>query len=572
MWVLLLAALQLDSLAARRAAQAAQAEFERFRINHLPRVYAGSRNRCDEIVGRFCFWHDRDEDSWEPPSEPPQIRAARERLIQVLDSLGRLFPGDQWIVGQRVRYLVEHGNRQGALEAARSCSGQSWWCSALLGYALHASQRFEAAESAFARALAGMPEEQRCQWDDLSPLLDGSLGGYTELSCRDRRSLERRIWWLSDPLYSIPGNERLTEHYSRRVLDRLQERSRSAYGLSWGSDLRELLLRYGWPVAWARDESVSRLDGSPPVIVAYNPPRGRRFIPPLRSAIDWSRSAPEDWNLKPEFPRSTYAVPYATRLEPLEVQLAAFRRGDSSVIVAAYEIAASELSREEPRTSGTRYSAPGIADQGSMEATLVIASDPDDRPLVVRGAVQGSRGVLAGVSRHRKVLASVEVLWRRDSVVAYRARRWIAAPEATRGIALSEPLLFHAESEDPLAGSLEEVLPSVLGAPLAQPGTEIGVFWEIYPQRSGPAELSLAVVRRGGLLTRIASRLGLGKEQRELMRIAWSEALIAPGPLPRAIRLGLPYAPEGEYLLTIQITTADGATNSSQRRFRLSER
>src|SRR5438034_7450813 len=66
-----------------------------------------TRSLCDwsSDVCSSDLEHGGDEDS--APPEPPQIRQARTRLLAALDVAGASLPGDEWIVGQRVRYLLE---------------------------------------------------------------------------------------------------------------------------------------------------------------------------------------------------------------------------------------------------------------------------------------------------------------------------------------------------------------------------------------------------------------------------------------------------------------------------------
>ncbi|HEX9167004.1 MAG TPA: hypothetical protein VF862_13915, partial [Gemmatimonadales bacterium] len=157
-----------DSARLSREARSAQAAFERARRHLLPVTTAGL-GRCDVRLGRFCYWYDEGDPP--PPLEPLQIAALRERFLVRLDSLAARSPGDAWIAGQRVRYLVEAGRHAEAVEVARAC-GDSWRCSAMAGFALHAGRQFPEADSAFGVALAGMSAEQRCQWTDLTPLLE----------------------------------------------------------------------------------------------------------------------------------------------------------------------------------------------------------------------------------------------------------------------------------------------------------------------------------------------------------------------------------------------------------------
>jgi hypothetical protein len=156
---------QSDSQAVLRRAQRAQAEFEWARRARVPVAPTRSTDGCDESIGRFCYWHDPTEQA--PPPEPASIGAARTRLLRILDSAALALPGDEWIAGQRVRYLVESGADSSALTAARSCRAADWWCAALVGFALHAAGNFAGADSAYAVALRDMPREERCRWNDV---------------------------------------------------------------------------------------------------------------------------------------------------------------------------------------------------------------------------------------------------------------------------------------------------------------------------------------------------------------------------------------------------------------------
>ncbi|HEX6037322.1 hypothetical protein, partial [Longimicrobium sp.] len=129
--------------------RSAQAGFERFRYQQLPRTFQAAAGECDEIIGRFCFWFDPNPDPEPPPPEPPVIGERRRALIDVLARAADLLPGDGWIAGQHIRYLVEDGEEAEAIEMARGCQAERWWCAALEGYALHEAERFAEAQAAY---------------------------------------------------------------------------------------------------------------------------------------------------------------------------------------------------------------------------------------------------------------------------------------------------------------------------------------------------------------------------------------------------------------------------------------
>lgn len=533
-----------DSTTLLHLARTAQAAFETFRIAHLPYTRSTSHwGRCDEIVGRFCFWHEEDP-AWRPAPEAPAIAAARVRLLDTLDSLAHLLPGDDWITGQQVRYAIEAGRQEEALRTARTCHATPWWCSALAGYALHAARQYASADSAFAVALQTMPAEFRCRWNDLSPVLDRLAKRYRKLDCTERGALERRIWWLADPLYLVPGNERRTEHFARRVLDALQEQARSAYGVRWGDDLEELLLRYGWPIAWER-EAPTGFSTEPPAIIGHNQPQSWQFLPPARFVESPATIQPGDWHLDAERPVTAYAPAYAAAFEELPHQVAVFHRGDSMVVVAGYRMPDPPPTESAPPRPSYR------------EAALILAQDETRPPLVVRQAAAPREGVLAAIAPTESSLLSLETLEGTDSARAARARFWLSISPLPEGIALSDPLLFVATRDDSLPASLADVLPLTRGTDRVGRGERVGVFWETYglEKHPGPLRVTLTVTRRGGSwIRRAAEWAGIAARQERYVSLSWEEAARPLPVAPRALVLSLADPKPGSYLLEIQVT------------------
>src|SRR5688572_20597107 len=133
-----------DSQRVFRDAREAQIGFERTRRANLPINRRGASGRCDVRVGRFCYWWDDGE--FEAPAEPPKTAAARTKLLDRLADAAATLPGDRWIAGQRVRYLVEAERFAEAVDAARACEAEPSWCTALEGFAHHAGRQFAAAD------------------------------------------------------------------------------------------------------------------------------------------------------------------------------------------------------------------------------------------------------------------------------------------------------------------------------------------------------------------------------------------------------------------------------------------
>ena len=169
-----------------------------------------------------------------------KVRSARRDLLAQLDAAAVALPGDPFIAGQRVRFLVDQWEFDAALQVARDCRAVAWWCSALAGY-VHASRNeVVRADSAFAAALAAMPPAEHCAWNDHHLVIAfESRDKYSDASCDKRDALNDRIWWLADPLFIEPGNERRVEQYVRLVVLALRTAARAGRTLQLGSGHRQ---------------------------------------------------------------------------------------------------------------------------------------------------------------------------------------------------------------------------------------------------------------------------------------------------------------------------------------------
>jgi hypothetical protein len=544
-----------DSSRTLRAARRAQERFESLRRANLPFGRGAPRGPCDLQIGRFCYWHD---DGAPPPqlAEPERITRARTRFLDTLGRLARVAAGDEWIAGQHVRYLLEAGRTADAIAAATVCRSTPWWCDALSGLALHQAGEHLRADSAFANALARMPDEQRCRWTDISFLIEGDAAKqYRRLPCSDRAGFERRFWWLSDPLYSRPGNDARTEFFARRTMSWLEQHARSAYNLSWGSDVDELLMRFGWPTWWTRDHPSSLAGNAPPSIVGHEPTPSFFFHPADRLLeTDPADAQPGDWQPTSPRPSARYAPAYAASFSVLRTHVSVFRRGDSAIVVAAYE---------PPDDS--------LFDDGVIEAALALGSDEAATMTVVRRRLDGRAAEpLVATVAWAPMLASVELTAAKRRGVA-RARLGLRPDDARRRgaagrLALSDILLYRAV--DSTARSVEDVSRYALGTARIALGGRVGVYWELYGLRPAgePLSITLSVERVGiGWTTRAAERVGLATKATPL-RVRWQEVPKRDnGVASRAITIDLSALPAGRYRMHLMVAADDGSTAVSER-------
>ncbi|MFQ5889170.1 MAG: hypothetical protein ACE5JR_03855 [Gemmatimonadota bacterium] len=532
-----------------RRARSRQARFEWLRTRSFPWTW-NRRFRCDERVGRFCLTHDADHRP--PGEEPEEVRREREGLIDELELASVSLPGDGWIAGQRVRYLVEAGRHRDALSAAASCRAQPpWWCRALSGYAFLAAGLPGRAEFAFAEALRLMPPDERCRWRDISLFLKGEVRrSYRRLRCGRRGGVEARFWWLADPLWSQSGNDRRLEHLARHVIDRMQTDARSAFGVPWGADLRELLLRYGWPGRWERRPS-NRVDlAADPSIVSHDPPAIRCFLPPSRLLEDPASIRSDEWSLEPPRPFSGYAPRHLAGFDTLAHQFARFRSGDSVVLVGAYDVG-----------SDSGWVA------GPVRAALMAARSEEASPAAVIDDQAPLAGALRVAFPSRSVVASLEVLSRAQRRAA-RARYGIPAAPRNRFVAEISDLLI-TRAVDPPPTSLDEAIPLARGSLRAPPGERLGLYWEVYGLSPAGEKLSVAfTLRREGRswLRALAETVGLAGG-RPAVRLEWEESTAA-GEVTwrRGLSVQLPELKRGPYVLRVEVGTRGRETMAAERR------
>ncbi|MGH7557536.1 MAG: hypothetical protein ACREMD_07125, partial [Gemmatimonadota bacterium] len=399
-----------DSIDVLQEARSAQVKFERVRLAHLPWGWSRAGSARDEIVGRLVLLGDEGGE-WRAPPDPAPVVEARRDLLGALSGAAADLPGDGWIVGQRVFYHVEAGRAAAALAAARECRGQPWWCRALAGYAHHAAGDFAASEADFEEALAEMPPVERRRWLELDDLLEGEAEeAYRNSEDGDRAAFLRRFWWLADPLWSVPGNDRRTEHLSRYVLDRILRDARTPFEMGWGNDLREVLIRYGWPTGWERirPRTWALGTGGGSGVVGHDPPGERLFVPDAALLARPAEAAYAPGLLDDNDARSTYAPAYAERFLDLDHQLAVFRRGDSARVVAGWSLPADSLGGS---SRGSSRGSSGLASRGiPVEAALVVSADPEAPFRLARVRERGVSGTLALTAPWSPAVVSVEAL------------------------------------------------------------------------------------------------------------------------------------------------------------------
>lgn len=528
------------------AARRAQQEFEHYRRLHLPNASVGRPGNCDETVGRFCYWYN---EKAVMPKEPKTITDARDRFLETLESLDKATPGDRWITGQRVRYLDEAGRQKEALDAARACKVGGWWCEILVGFAQHELGDYAVAEKTFESAIGKMLTRDQCAWHDVSLLIDDDARQqYRRSQCGDpqHRAFEERVWFLGRTLYSMPGNDTRTEWYSRMTMAQLLKDGPSQYQFGFDDDERELMLRFGWERAWAM--SRDGITGEE-MMPAY------RMIPAGFVINEPSLSDSANWRLQLPPVIGRYGPAYATVLKPLEHQKAVFHRGDSALVVLAYD------SRTMPELAGA-------------EITAALVVTPGTEPVAYGKIVKDAKpvDVLIAKAPWGPLLMSAEVAAPERRAVA-RARYGVRAPFAvgTR-VTLSDLLFYKPYGSFP--ATVEDAAPHAVPTERLRADEKLGVYWESYgtDPNGEKMNVSLTVVKEveeSGFLRRQAKALKLVTEATPVSVAVEDLSARGVSTSPRAIELDISTLKKGSYIVQLEITVAGQYTVRADHRIEI---
>jgi hypothetical protein len=543
----------VDANAAVAAARSAQQQFEQYRRDNLPESKSSrGGGSCDEQVGRFCYWYDEKEPP--PPREPARIGDARTRLIAQLDTAALSSPADRWIALQRVRYLDEAGRPRDALAAALACRAEGWLCGALVGFAYHQAGDYVRADSAYRAMLGAMPTRDRCEWEDISLLIDEELlPRYRQQQCGDpaRLAFERRVWWMARPVFSTSANDARTEHYARVTMSHMLADAASPHESGFDEDERELLLRYGWPRAWSRGGGGFGGRGSS--IVSHEPTPAYPYLP---NAFVFDNPVNTDslrWTTRPGVVHARYAPAYAMPLLRLEHQSALFRRGDSSLVVLAYDLRSDSV----------------LARASDVRAALVLTRGEEGDATIVR-MPDKSRGVITAHSVWAPLLMSAEVTSpsvRRSA----RARYGIRPPYAVGvRVSLSDLLLF--EPYGALPATLEEVIPHALPTLRVRSDRKLGFYWEAYGTDPTGEVMNIGVT----VAPEVVDEPTRGQRLKRALRL-WKEAkpvsvqvqdVSARGRTtsPRSVEVDISTLTPGAYLVELEIEVAKQYRVRAERR------
>lgn len=541
---------QVDTAALLKRAKDAQKKFEQLHRNALPTQYSGDSDRqCDARIGRICYWNDTGEVN--RPEEPAKITKARLALIDTLKSIRTVLPEDEWLLGETVFYQVRAGQAQEAYSTAGNTD--TWWGAALRGYAAHYAENFDLSEREFAKALKLMPARLRCEWTDLAILFPKEeRNAYKKLSCEKRFDVNKRIWFLADPLYSVPGNERQTAHYSRHVANTIQRSGEPTNDMRWGKDMEEVWLRYGPPNYYTRSWTRS-MEGSGRTITGQDAARNYHYLPVVIPFSDSQINLAAHWDLTDREAQEGFALPSAARIQEVSLQTAVFKRNDKAIIIAGAGriLPNSQVELQSFTPDGPLPYTSGSTDNNSNSAP-------------------GSFLVI--FSQWIPQMISVEAHSSKDQK-AVRYRSWWTPPVATGGVQLSDIMMYVpvdslAQVSDPTREIYGEHL-RFLSVPIVRGDGALGLYWEIYgldtvSTNALPVSLTVSRVGDSGI-QRFFGILGLMRRHTPLT-MKWNEttAALQEGILKRSLIINLENIPPGRYKLRLNVRTSAGTAVSSR--------
>ena len=343
------------------------------------------------------------------------------------------------------------------------------------------------------------------------------------------------------------GNERRTEHFSRVLHTMLQQNAVNTYGMSWGGDLAELILRFGWAEKWTQQPPPVGIGfaGTTPAVTGHEREPGYHFFLTQRPPDSLGLIVDSVFDIYQFPPREQYAPPYARAFARLDAQVARFRRGDSTRVVAAYDVTGDTI------FAGRRFAAALIAmgDQSTPPSKSEVAESP-------------AINVLTVSTPWKEQLIGVELL-AKDSAGAARWRSGLSEVPLDSGrISLSDLLLV--DGGPSLPADLTEAIPRAHGGTKFRRDQKVGLFWEIYGKApvdtALPISLTITPIEEG-FFRRAFRALRIAPKASPL-NIRWQENGSSGVLSARSVLLDLSLVPDGKYAVKLEVGSSPAAATT----------
>ena len=492
------------------------------------------RPGCRADEGELCFGGDPEDQGCRvsPCREPEDTDDFLTELAEAVAAQ----PGDALAIGQAVYAYARLADFEDALALAGECAVASWWCEMLLGMVHDRAGRPAEAESRFRSALHGADTALASRLMAVGELLgDADRPEYHRLTGRDRADFEQRFWWLTDPLWSIPGNDRWTAHIRRRFELVLHEQLLVALDAEHTRRHESYVVRRGHEDSWSA--------ASMPAPRWTSLQAARYRFTPVSAFADGLGALRYDIEADRTDERYTPAS-YGPVFQ-LPAQFARFREGDSLVVAAAADL--------------------GEAPLAGPETVFMVSDGPGSFPVVLQATPGEARPVFETVIANGAVAVGIESL---DGHRAAARARGGLLPLGSGRLVLSDPLLMTPAGTD-LAESRDVAVARMLGTTTVEAGGELAVYWEVYGAAvTWPLRVSLSVEgARPGLFTRALRALRLRSAPRVPV-VSWTQTATAVVE-PMALAVDIANLETGEYTLKIEVSGPDGSVAESRRQFRV---
>jgi hypothetical protein len=520
---------------------------------------------------------DTDRDVSLSPGRRRAVRAARAELLDSLALLDARKPGDEWITGQRVRFLVDQKDYATAIDVARKCTARAAWCAQLAGFALHAAGHYRSADSAFDAAAAALPHDERCDWIDLRLLIDeDSRGAYEHLDCEDRPAANEKLWWLTTPLFSDTADDRRSTHFARKVMVQLHSALTWDERYDWrgrfgGESVAEMLTRYGWPAYsnWGGFEEershaawMTFYDSTRTATAEY--PRDRlHLIPSFNAVADPFHARSDAWQIN--MPQLNPDDEPADQWWPAEH----YARSDGPIVQLTEQTVL--LRRDNDLLLATAAGTPSTRDHVARDGSgmLLMRSTGAHKveSLDHQTFTSASAVVLTAHVPAAPALIGAELRGAKRGEVSARTRLGIDPPKPLDALhagetAISEPVLLSTEDDAPTSSNA--ALHQMLGTTHVR-GDKLGLYWETYGfAPSDSVDVSVVLSRHEQLskMRRVGMFLHVAHDINGSVAMHWREPDLGtngwsiPGVLPiraRSIRLDMSRIEPGHYNVQVLV-------------------
>jgi hypothetical protein len=501
---------------------------------------------CDGARGFICTGGDLDAG---PCDVGVMCHLPEGHLVDVLKESVQEYPESGFLNGQAVYALIKFARNVEATAVADACRAEKWFCEALKGYVLDSEGRTREAEPHLSVAMQEAPDSVRCAYTDATWLVGDWDQRNLSLAPPDVRKQVRKwdcarieavsdtVWWLSDPLYSVPGNERWAEHVVRSLSARFAAEIRTSSPpehapRDYPAYLWARRVRRGEWDSWEHLRSARGYDNSIGTLVWTSDLRAHdHFVPD----VELDDLGHPTWSLEAHMEDEGYTPDRGT-FDAIPVQLARFRAGDSLMVAGAGSLSGSIVAGE-PEHSSRLVLTDG---PGSFAASVPGDATRRDTPVFIATAPEGP--YIVGL----EVVTSGGAAWHRERL----------EPLPTGAPCLSDLLLYDPAAGEP--GSVKVAAGVMLGSTTVAKGSGVGVFWQTYGVPAGATlQFDLSLERPSGGVVEHLGRLLEGRSQQSSGRLKWSEPGAA-GTDTRGVVLDLGEVDGGEYTLVLRVSWGEG--------------